>query len=229
RTIPGVETAAFTAYLPLSGADNSWSFLIEGRPPKPPGEFDVANYRPVGAGYFETIGIPLKRGRVFTAADNEDCTLVMAINESMARKFWGSTDPIGQRISFSEDKWRAIVGIVGDVHHHGLDARATPEMYVPYGQAPNVEARPTIVLRTTMEPLNVAAPLSQAVAEVDRGVPIDSVATMEELVYSSAGQPRFRTAVILTFSLLALVVASIGLYGVMSYVVSQRTQEFGIR
>jgi putative ABC transport system permease protein len=228
RAIPGVESAAFTAYLPLSGADNSWSFQLEGRPPKP-GEFGVTNYRPVGAGYFETIGIPVKRGRGFIASDNEDGPLVIAMNESMAHTFWGSTDPIGQRVSFSENKWRAIVGIVGDVHHHGLDTKAEPEMYVPYAQAPNVEARPTIVLRTSIDPLNIATPLLQAVGEVDHGVPIDRIATMQDLVSKSAGQPRFRTVVILTFSLLALFVASIGLYGVMSYVVSQRTQEFGIR
>ena len=148
RAIPGVQSAAFTAYLPLSGADNSWSFIVEGRPPTPPGEFDEANYRPVGAGYFETIGIPIKRGRGFNASDNEDGPLVAAINESMARRFWGSTDPVGQRVSFSEDKWRTVVGIVGDVHHQGLDTRTAPEMYIPYPQAPNVEARPTIVLRT---------------------------------------------------------------------------------
>jgi putative ABC transport system permease protein len=229
RAIPGVQSAAFTAYLPLSGADNSWSFVLEGRPPKPPGEFDAANYRPVGAGYFETIGIPIRRGRGFNSSDNEDGPLVVALNESMARAFWGSTDPVGQRLSFSEDKWRTIVGVVGDVHHHGLDTRAAPEMYIPYPQAPNVEARPTIVLRTLMEPLSIAAPLRQALAELDRGVPIDRITTMQELVSDSAGQPRFRTAVILSFSLLALFVASIGLYGVMSYVVSQRTQEFGIR
>src|SRR5439155_11851508 len=143
--------------------------------------------------------------------------------------FWGSTDPIGHRVSFSENKWRTIVGTIGDVHHHGLGTKGAPEMYIPYAQAPNVEARPTIVLRTLVEPLNIAVPLRQAVAEVDRSVPIDRITTMQDLVSSSVGQPRFRTAVILTFSLLALFVASIGLYGVMSYVVSQRTQEFGIR
>jgi putative ABC transport system permease protein len=229
RAIPGVKSAAFTAYLPLSGANNSWAFRIEGRPPKPPGEFDLVNYRPAGPGYFDTIGIPVQRGRGFTASDNEDRPLVITINESMARKFWGSADPIGQRVGFAGNEWRAIVGIVGDVHHHGLDTKATPEMYVPYAQAPNVEARPTIVLRTSIEPLNIAVPLRQAVAEVDRSVPIDRITTMQDLVSNSVGQPRFRTAVILTFSLLALFVASIGLYGVMSYVVSQRRQEFGIR
>jgi len=229
RAIPGVESAAFTAYLPLSGADNSWAFVVEGRPPKPPGERDVVNYRPVGPGYFETIGIPIRRGRAFNSSDDEDHPLVVAINESMARRFWRSTDPVGQRLSFSEGKWRTVVGLVGDVHHQGLDTKAEPEMYIPYSQIPNVEARPILVLRTLMEPLSMAAPLRQAVAELDRGVPIDRITTMQKLVSESAGQPRFRTAVILTFSLLALFVASIGLYGVMSYVVSQRTPEFGIR
>jgi len=102
-------------------------------------------------------------------------------------------------------------------------------MYVPYCQAPNVEARPTIVVRTSIDPLAIAAPLRKALAEVDRGVPMDRIETMEDVVSKSAEQPRFRTAVILTFSLLALFVASIGLYGVMSYIVGQRTREFGIR
>ena len=101
----------------------------------------------------------------FTAADSEDGPLVVAMNESMARKFWGSTDPIGRRVSFSENKWRTVVGIVGDVHHHGLDTNAAPEIYIPYAQVPNVEARPTIVLRTSIEPLNMAAPLRQALTE----------------------------------------------------------------
>lgn len=229
RAIPGVESAAFTAYLPFSGGDNSWRFAVEGRPPELPSESAVAHYRPVGPGYFETIGIPLLRGRTFNSSDNEDRPLVVAINESMARKFWGSTDPVGQRLSFSEGKWRTIVGIVGDVHHHGLDIQAGPEMYIPYSQVPNVEARPILVLRTLMEPLSMAATLRQAVADLDPGVPVDGITTMRKLVSDSAGQPRFRTAVILTFSFLALFMASIGLYGVMSYVVSQRTPEFGIR
>jgi len=229
RTIPGVQSAAFTAYLPLSGADNMWAFFEKGRPPKPPGEFDTAHYRPVGAGYFETMGIPLQRGRSFTAADNEDGPLVVAINQAMARKFWGSADPLGHQLRFGDDKWRTIVGIVGDIHHDGLDVAAAPAMYIPYGQVPNVEARPVIVLRTAVDAWSVAGALRRAIAGVDRSVPLDQIGTMQELISNSAGQPRFRTAVILTFSILALFVAALGLYGVMSYAVNLRMAEFGIR
>lgn len=229
RVIPGVDSAAFTAYLPLTGADNIWAFDVEGRPPKLPGEFDFTHYRPVGPGYFETMGIPLQRGRTFTAADNEDGPLVIMINRSMARKFWGSADPLGQRLRFSDDKWRTIVGIVGDVHHDALDLSAVPEMYVPYAQVANVEARPTIVLRTSVDAWSLAAPLRHTIASVDRNVPVDQITTMRELISNSVGQPRFRTAVILTFSVLALFVGSLGLYGVINYLVSQRMQEFGIR
>lgn len=147
----------------------------------------------------------------------------------MAHKFWRNADPLGQRVRFGDDKWRTIVGIVGDVHHDGLDVPAAPEMYVPYGQAPNVEARPTIVVRTSVDAWRLAGPLRRVIASIDPDVPVDQITTMRELVSNSAGQPRFRTAVILTFSLLALCVASLGLYGVINYLVTQRMQEFGVR
>jgi predicted permease len=227
--IPGVQTAAFTAYLPLSGTNNSWAFDIEGRPAKPPGVYDTTNYRPVSAGYFETIGIPVQRGRGFDPKDNEDHPLVVIINEAMARAFWKQQDPVGQRLRFSEQKWRTIVGVVGDVRHEGLGMKPEPEMYIPYGQIPNVEARPTIVLRTLIEPTNLTSALRKVVSEVDATVPLDHIETMKQIVSVSVGEPRFRTVVLLMFAILALFVASIGLYGVMSYLMSQRTREFGIR
>jgi putative ABC transport system permease protein len=229
RVIPGVQSAAFTAYLPLSGTDNSWAFDIEGRPARPPGVYDITNYRPVSAGYFETIGIPIQHGRGFDARDNEDSPLVVVVNESMARTFWNQRNTVGQRVRFGDTKWRTVVGVVGDVHHEALGSKPAPEMYVPYGQIPNVEARPTIVLRTSIEPANVTSTLRKAVSEVDANVPMDQIETMRQIVSGSVGQSRFRTAVLLIFALLALFVASIGLYGVMSYLVSQRIREFGIR
>lgn len=229
RNIPGVQSASFTAYLPLSGVDNSRAFDIEGRPAKPAGVYDITKYRPVSAGYFETIGIPIERGRGFEARDTEDNPLVLVVNESMARRFWGAQNPVGQRVRFDNGKWRTVVGVVGDVHYEGLADKPAPEMYIPYGQVPNVEARPTIVLRTSIDPANVISALRRAISEVGPNVPVDQIETMKQIVSGSVAQSRFRTAVLLIFALLALFVASIGLYGVMSYLVSQRIREFGIR
>ncbi len=114
RNSPGVQSAAATAYLPLSGDDNGWAVHIEGRPPKPVGVYDFATYRPVSDGYFETIGIPIIRGRAFSPSDDEDAPLVLVINESMARAYWGEQDPIGQRLRFGGPAMRTVVGIVGD-------------------------------------------------------------------------------------------------------------------
>jgi predicted permease len=229
RGIPGVQSAAFTAYLPLSGTDSSWAFDIEGHPAKPLGVYDITHYRPVSAKYFETIGIPLLRGRSFDPRDDEDSPLVVVVSETMAGTYWNQRNPIGQRVRFSDQKWRTIVGVVGDIRHEGLGMRPEPEMYIPYGQIANVESRPTIVLRTSTEPTNLTSALRKAVSEVDASVPLDQIATMKQIVSVSVGQPRFRTSVLLMFAILALFVASIGLYGVMSYLMSQRTREFGIR
>jgi putative ABC transport system permease protein len=227
--IPGVQSAAFDAYPPLSGTYNSWAFDIEGRPAKPVGTYDMTEYRPVSAGYFETVGIPVLRGRRFSPADNEDSPLVVIINDSMARIFWKQENPVGQRLRFDGHEWLTIVGVVADVHHGGLGTIPEPAMYIPYGQIPNVESRPTIILRTSVEPSSITSALRRAVSEVDASVPLDQIETMEQIISVSVGEPRFRTAVLLMFAILALFVASIGLYGVMSYLMSQRTREFGIR
>jgi putative ABC transport system permease protein len=228
RRRPGVQSAGFSTYLPLSGSDNGWSFFIEGRPPLPVGVYNMAKYRPVSAGFFETIGIPLLRGRSITPADTAESPPVVVINDSMVRQHWGAEDPIGRRLRFA-GTLRTVIGVVGDVLHEGLDGKTSPEMYVPVEQAPNIESGPTIVVRTSLDAGAAAAELRAAVSAIDRAMPVDRIETMEQLVSGSVAQPRFRTLILAAFSMLALVMASIGIYGVMNYLVIQRTREFGIR
>ena len=230
RGRPGIQSAGFTTYVPLSGLDNDSSFLIEGRPPLPTGIYNVAQYRPVSPGYFETIGIPLLRGRPFTVADTAESPWVAMINDSMAREYWPAQNPIGQRLRFgSSDNWRTVIGIVGDVHHEGLDDAAKAELYVPVDQSWNTESEPTIVLRTTGDSGGSAAELRGVIAAVDPSIAVDRIETMKQIVSGSVAQPRFRTIILTAFSILALVMASIGIYGVMNFLVIQRTREFGIR
>ena len=227
---PGIQSAGFATYVPLGGLDNGSSFLIEGRRPLPVGTYNMSQYRPVSPGYFETIGIPLLRGRPFTEADTAESPRVVMINDSMAREYWPSENPIGQRVQFGpDDKWRTVVGMVGDVLHEGLDSKAQPELYVPVAQSWNIENDPIIVVRTTFDSGASAAELREVVSAIDTTIPIDRIETMRQLVSGSVAQPRFRTIILATFSLLALVMASIGIYGVMNYLVIQRTREFGIR
>src|SRR5262245_9387118 len=225
---PGIQAAGLAAYLPLSGQDNGWAFFIEGRPPLPVGVYNVAKYRPVSEGYFETIGMPMIGGRSFTADDRADAPRAVVINQSMARMYWGTENPVGQRLRFGSPDWRTIIGVVGDVRHEGLDDDAKPEMYVPFAQTPQAETISTVLVRTTIDAALMTKTLRDTVSAVDGSVPLDQVRTMEQIVSLSVSQPRFRTALLVVFSALALLMASIGVYGTTSYSARQRTREFGV-
>lgn len=228
RATDGVVAAGLTAYLPLSGVDNGWAFFIDGRPPLPVGVYNMAKYRPISDGYFEALGMPVLRGRAFTASDRDNQDPIVVINDSMARQYWGTENPVGQRLRFGGKIWKTIIGVVGDVRHEGLDQDLKPEMYVLFGQAPTPEVVATLVVRTSVDAPAMAATARRIIADVDKGIPVDQIRTMDQLVSSSVRRPRFQAIVFAALALLALAMAAVGIYGVTSYTVAQRTREFGI-
>jgi putative ABC transport system permease protein len=232
KALPGVESAGVCTSVPMSGSGSSGSFSIEGRTVAPGEMSPWGNRWFAGSTYFQTMGIPLLKGRYFDDRDVRDAPQVAIIDETMERKFWADEDPIGKRISFQRDEqgkpiWREVVGVVGHVKQKGLDGESPVQYYLPHRQFS--VAGVFLVARTNTEPSSLAAAVRGSIQQVDRELPVFRVTTMERMVADSMTQRRFAMTLLGIFAVVALILASVGLYGVMSYSVTHRTNEIGIR
>ncbi len=228
RALPGVTAAGAGQIFPLSGDDYILSFTQIGKPPLGPGNQPSAAYYSVTPGYFEALRIPVKTGRDFTAHDTADAPAVCVISESMARQFYRGENPIGQRLQVGNGtKPAEVVGIVGDVRDQELESFGRPAIYYPATKDPFSSMY--FGVRTAGDPEALIAPLRAAVRSLDPELPLDAVGTVDDLVSKSLAQRRFSMLLMAIFASLALVLAMVGIYGVMAYSVTQATQEIGIR
>ena len=226
-TLPGVKTVGAISKLPLTGTGVSGGIVIEGRPVNP-SEQPTMDRRTITEDYFRTMSIPLKQGRFFTSSDWSNPNLVV-INETAAKRYWNGENPVGRRLRFEEDedKWVEIVGVVGDVRQSSIEAEPKPELYVPYFHSPSHNM--TVVAKLNSASTPSAASFRSEVTAVDKSQPVYNIRTMDQVVDEALAQPRFSVVLLGIFAATGLLLAVVGLYGVMTTAVANRTHEIGIR
>ena len=233
RHLPGVKSAGMVMNLPLSGASMNRGFRVEGRPEPKADENVSMDYQVVSPGIFSTLEVPIIRGRGFTEADSETSERVIVINQTMARRYWPNEDPMGQRMAIGESSkdtsWRTIVGIVGDVRHASLSEAAVPFAFTVYRQDLESWPRMAFVIKGNTDALSLTSAVRKELIAIDPAQPVYAVEPLEKLLSTSVAQRRFIMLLIGSLAFIALVLAMIGVYGVISFSVSERTHEIGIR